>query len=149
MDNSLSKVTAEEWLLRNIESTYKDIKPEEKEAIRLAVTRFSSKPGFTVGKVIKILRKHFGEERATLIATTEITRFYAYIEQIKGEQLVKDWPNVRVTKRWFTNNDDLVCEICKSLDGKEVDIMSSFAKGIFLPPAHPSCRCWISSGTNI
>lgn len=38
---------------------------------------------------------------------------------------------------WFTAQDELVCEVCASLDGTEVDPQDLSA----WPPAHPHCRC--------
>ena len=65
----------------------------------------------------------------------------------EGKRLKKEWPGVPVIKTWYTCNDDLVCPICKSLDGKEVELDKNFTKGIFMPPACPECRCWISVST--
>ena len=142
-------VRAAEWAFQNAGSTYPDLNQEQKEAIRQAVVDFIKEPGFTIGKVMKLLSKHFDEEKAELIATTEITRTYAHVAQIEGEKLKKEFPDVRVIKIWFTCNDDKVCDICAPLNGKEVDINKPFAKGVFIPPAHNGCRCWISSETRI
>jgi SPP1 gp7 family putative phage head morphogenesis protein len=49
-------------------------------------------------------------------------------------------------KVWFTAGDNRVCPICEanSADG-EIGIEKSFASGDLYPPAHPDCRCNISS----
>ena len=71
-----------------------------------------------------------------------------------GEQLAKEYPDVKVKKQWFTNNDDLVCELCGPLNGKEVDIDEPFyppeddyQDGN--PPRHVNCRCWTTQYTDI
>ena len=69
--------------------------------------------------------------------------------QLQGEQLKRDWPDVRVVKMWFTCNDDYVCETCRPLNEKTVEIDDEFAEGIAFPPAHDGCRCWMDSTTDI
>ena len=149
MDYSLHNFTAEQWALQNAGSTYSDLSQQELEVIKQAIAKFVKVPSYTVGDVAKLMTEYFDKEKALNIAITEITRAYAFAEQIDGEELKKVYPDVRVIKTWFTNNDSYVCEICKSLDGKIVDIDKPFSKGIFIPPAHEGCRCWISSRTKI
>jgi hypothetical protein len=57
---------------------------------------------------------------------------------------------VRVTKRWYTNEDDRVCPVC-DLDetDREVEMDEDFSNGFDGPPAHPSCRCWLDVGTRL
>jgi SPP1 gp7 family putative phage head morphogenesis protein len=47
---------------------------------------------------------------------------------------------------WITLGDSRVCEICENnaADG-EIAIGSAFFSGDQAPPAHPSCRCSLSS----
>lgn len=113
------------------------------------MAKFIKISGFTIGDAVKILSEYFDEEKALLIAITETTRAFAHAEQIQGEQSKKDFPDVKVVKIWHTNNDSEVCEICGSLNEKEVDINRPFAEDIFIPPAHEGCRCWISTRTRI
>jgi SPP1 gp7 family putative phage head morphogenesis protein len=84
-----------------------------------------------------------------MIAVTEITRAYAEGQRLAGEALRQEWPDARVTKTWFTNNDDRVCEICAPLDGKTVALDDEFGMDIQQPPAHVRCRCWIDTRTDI
>lgn len=44
---------------------------------------------------------------------------------------------------WRTSFDDRVCETCLPLEGQRVFIGKSFPDGIYHPPAHPMCRCFI------
>jgi hypothetical protein len=83
---------------------------------------------------------------------TEITRSYAQGNQIAGEVMKEQFPDVPVVKVWFTNNDDLVCEICGPLNGEEVGIDDSWDSDdgpVDNPPAHVNCRCWTQTTTNI
>ena len=144
---SLFNVEAAEWAIRNTGATYSDISLEECESIGQAVSSFVRTRGFTVGKVKKLLSKYFDEERAELIAITEITRAYAHAAQIEGEKMKMEFPDVKVVKTWTTNNDDQVRPVCSLLDGREVGIFEHFSDGIFIPPAHAGCRCWIASST--
>lgn len=70
-------------------------------------------------------------------------------EQKRGEQLKREFPDVRVIKTWFTCNDDYVCKVCKELHGKTVEIDEFFAPGILHPSACDDCRCWMISRTDI
>jgi len=102
----------------------------------------------TIGDVMKQLP--FDEKRAERVAITEVTRAYAAANKLAGEELAKEFPDLKVIKRWFTNNDGLVCTaICAPLNGKEVDLNAEFAPGISEPPGHPGCRCWSSVKTEL
>jgi len=84
-----------------------------------------------------------------MIAITETTKAFAMAERIAGNELQKAYPDVPVVKQWYTNQDDLVCDICGPLAGKEVPLTSLFAGDIEQPPAHVRCRCWMSTSTRI
>jgi hypothetical protein len=127
-------------LVRGINDTTRD-------ALRDAVNSFVETPGMTLGDLEDQVSVHFGEGRAERIAITEVTRAYATGQQMAGEALRAEFPDVRVVKVWFTNADDIVCPVCAPLDGKEVGIDESFESGIDNPPAHPNCRCWTESST--
>lgn len=94
-------------------------------------------------------RQH--RQRAFTIARTESA--FAYnrgadegIRQAQSEGFLG-----AVRKRWCTSGDDVVCDICRSLEGTEIDMDASFnMKGRLLfpgqqmlPPAHPCCACAI------
>ena len=146
---SLHNVTAEKWALQNAGSTYPDLSDKERKTISEAVAKFVRQSRFTLGDVVKILREEFSEEQAQSIATTEITRAYAHAAQIEGEEMKREHRDVKVIKTWFTNRDGNVCNTCSMLEGKLVEITEEFTEGVFLPPAHEGCRCWISSRTSI
>jgi len=127
-------------------ASYPNLTPKQKDILMKVISEFM-KGGKTIGFVVDALSKEFLPEQADLIAITEITRAYAISEQKEGEKLKREWKDVPVVKTWTTNNDFLVCPICRELDGKEVEIDEHFANDIFIPPAHPGCRCWISAST--
>ena len=117
-----------------------------REALQSALDLFRTTPGMTIQDVMDLLP--FEPHRLQRIAITEITRMYGKGAQIAGEQLAKDFPGVRVIKTWHTNADDIVCPICRPLNGVSVKIKSTFTGGLgkqhLHPPAHVNCRCWMS-----
>ncbi len=105
------------------------------------VSQHLNTPGATLGDLQEKIQATMkaNEVRARLIAQTEITRAFA-----QGN--LKAWQESGAIekKRWRTNNDSLVCEICAPLNGKVVELNVEFAKGLASPPAHPGCRCWVT-----
>lgn len=118
-----------------------------RDAVRDAVETFVREPGTTVGDMVDMLSETFGEARSWRIATTETTRVYAQADDLYAQEMAQQYPDMTVTKQWWTNNDDRVCPICGPLHGREVGINEPFdpANGIESPPAHVNCRCWRST----
>lgn len=130
-------------LVRGIDETSRGI-------IGQAIQGFVETPGMTIGDVIEnLLAAGFDEKRAERIGVTEITRAYAQGEMDAGKALKDDLGDVRVTKTWNTNMDDITCEICMQNENEEVEIDEPFPSGDDKPPAHVNCRCWISTRTRI
>ena len=144
-DWDLANTGAAKLAAKHAGDTYSDLKRSTKKTIKKAISQLFLE-GLTIGDVVDQLRKHMDEERAVLIASTEITRASAQAEQAQGEADQKEFESIKVTKVWMTNNDDLVCPICSALNDKVVGINECFTENIFLPPAHEGCRCWISHG---
>lgn len=121
-----------------------------REALQKAISGFVETPGMTIGDVIDMLP--FDEARAERVAITEVTRAYAESNRLAGEQLKKDFPDVPVIKRFFTNNDDRVCPICGPLHNTVVPFDEPFHTGagdLDGPPLHVRCRCWLTVTTDI
>ena len=92
----------------------------------------------------------FSRTRAEMIGTTEVTRIFA-------EGNIISWKSTGLVsgKRWMTAFDELVCPICEPLhmqiaeldtEGFTTDIGVSgelMSIGLYSPPAHPRCRCWL------
>lgn len=95
--------------------------------------------------------------RAEMIAITEVTNLFA-----EGNMIAWKSTGLVSGKRWMTAQDDLVCDICRPLDGKVVEIDTDFGLGVDemtpamleralagedftwqRPAAHPRCRCWL------
>ncbi len=138
---------AADWARTYTYKLVKELTDTAREVLRDTISAFVETPGMTVGDVMAALP--FDEQRAEVIATTEITRAYAEGQKVAGDEMAKEWPDVAVTKTWFTNNDDLVCPICAPLNGQEVGQDETFAGEFDSPPAHPNCRCWIDYRTRI
>lgn len=100
------------------------------------------------GKRLDVLKSQlnpwFGEKRAERIAVTEVTRMYA-------EGNITAWKAAGIVgkKRWQTAMDEKVCPICGPLHGMEVGVdengftTEAFGMGLYGPPAHVNCRCWL------
>jgi SPP1 gp7 family putative phage head morphogenesis protein len=147
MDYTATNTDAAKWARQYTYDLIKGIDDTTREAVRSAISGFIETPGMTIGDVMDALP--YGEIRAQMIATTEITRSYAQGNQLAGEAMKKEWPDVEVVKKWYTNNDDRVCDICGPMDGEEVPIDEPFSSGDDQPPAHVNCRCWTASRTRI
>ena len=147
MDYTLTNTRAADWARKYSYELVKGIDDTTRQALQSAISNFVETPGMTIGDTMNQLP--FSGQRSVMVATTEITRAYAQANQLAGEDLSKAYPDVKVTKRWFTNRDDLVCDICEPMNGEEVDIDEPFSSGDDVPPAHVNCRCWTSVGTRL
>ena len=146
LDSTLAKTI--EWVQAYGYNLIRGINETTMKGVRKALDLFVSTPGMTIGDVIAAMP--FGPARAQMIAVTEITRAYAEGQLRVAEQLMEDYPDLRVVKTWYTNNDGLVCPICNQMN--EVTILAdrSFPPlGFNAPPAHPNCRCWIITRVDI
>lgn len=95
----------------------------------------------------------FGPERAERIAQTEITQAFA-----RGTRLGLERGGVIEKMIWKTARDELVCDICRPLDGTVAQVIGGDfvhpggeegaaryeGQTFMLPPGHVRCRCWIT-----
>lgn len=152
IDYTLTNKEAADWARQYAGDLLKKIDETTRQVLQSAITQFVETPGFTIRDVMDLLP--FNEDRALSVAVTEITRTYAHGQQQAGEALKEEFPGVRIIKTWFTNNDDLVCDLCGPLDGKEIDVDENFYEPENEyqdgnPPRHVNCRCWIDTNTKI
>ena len=150
LDIGLINKQAQNWALMHVGKLIKEISETTRKVIREAVSDFVATPGMTIADVMQ--RMPFDPQRSQTIAVTETTRAYAEGNQIAGDVMKEQFPDVAVVKVWFTNNDDLVCEICGPLNGEEIGLDESWNSDdgpIDNPPAHVNCRCWTQTTTNI
>jgi hypothetical protein len=151
IDYTLVNSQAADWARTYGYELVNGINQTSRDALQRAVSGFVETPGMTIGDVMKLLP--YTETRAAMVAVTEITRAYSTATELAGKELQREFPGVRVIKRWYTNQDDRVCEICAPLHNQVVSIDEGFTTeddkslGIPSPPAHPNCRCWISTTT--
>lgn|SRR5574341_1135104 len=147
LDYSLTNKEAAKWARGYAFDLIRSVNDTTRAAVRESVAAFVETPGMTLGDVMR--RLPFDEVRAQRVAITEITRAYAQGNQLAGEQLAAEFPDVRVVKIWHTNQDERVCLLCEPLDGKVVDIDEQFDTDTDTPPRHIGCRCWHSTTTRI
>jgi SPP1 gp7 family putative phage head morphogenesis protein len=82
-----------------------------------------------------------GEERALMIARSEMTRAHSEGQLAAMENLGID--EVGVAVEWSTAEDEAVCPLCAALEGVVLKVEE--AHGML--PRHPNCRCaWIPAG---
>jgi HK97 family phage portal protein len=89
-----------------------------------------------LGGLLLALKPFFGEQRAGVIAATEVTR-----ATTTGKRLAVDLARQagqHMEGVWGTKNDELVCDICGPLNG------TTLAANDPEPPAHPWCRCSVT-----
>jgi SPP1 gp7 family putative phage head morphogenesis protein len=146
IDYELVNEEAAEWARKYAYDLVNQIDTTTQAVLQKQVTAFVETPGMTLRDIMTALP--YSEKRALKIATTEVTRAYAEGNQKAGEQLQREFPDVKVVKVWYTNQDDRVCEICGPLAGESVGIDEDFPGGTN-PPAHVSCRCWMMQSTRL
>lgn len=153
LDYTTTNTEAAEWARKYGYDLVKKIDDQTRAALQQAVSAFVETPGMTIGQVMDMLP--FDEERALRVAVTEITRAYGRGQQMAGEALAAEFPDVKVVKKWFTNQDDKVCELCGPLgNGDWIPIDDPFYEPEDdyqdgNPPRHVNCRCWIQTSTEI
>lgn len=147
LDGAATNAAAARWAAQYVGELIKDIDQTTLDGVRAAVQTFAETPGMTLNDLMTLMP--FGRERAMMIAVTETTRAYAQAQQVYGDTLKEKFPDVRVVKKWNTNNDEKVCPVCGPADGQEIDLNESFKNGLDKPPAHPNCRCWMTVRTRI
>lgn len=153
-DPTLINADAAAYAQRAAFDLVKAIDTQTVAALQQQISNFVTTPGYTLGNVIDNLP--FSQPRSQLVATTEITRAYAEGNRLAGEKLQQQYPDVQVIEIWYTNNDSLTCPICGPLNGKSVKLNEKFKVRVGSqtleldrPPAHPGCRCWTTTTTNI
>ena len=73
---------------------------------------------------------------------------------VQGPMLKDEFPDVKVMKTWWTNNDSIVrkCPICWPMHGVTIPVDENFQTIVGEldgPVGHVGCRCWRSTTTQI
>ena len=79
------------------------------------------------------------DARAEVIAATEVTA-----ATTAGEWrtvLAAAAFGILLSPRWYTAEDERVCDICGPLNGAPIEVFGGWAANG--PPAHPNCRCFL------
>lgn len=146
VDWALVNENAVAWAKKYAAQLVTKINESTKQLLADAISKHLSTPGSTLGDLQKEIQGVMtaSDGRARLIAQTEITRSYA-----EGNLATWKESGAIEKKRWRTNNDSKVCEICAPLNGKVIGLDESFGEDVFGeemdgPPAHPGCRCWVT-----
>lgn len=114
----------------------KGITDTTRKVVSKAVEAFISTPGMNNADLRALLAPTFGDVRAAMIGTTEVTRAYAQATAIYQELAKQD--GIEMVRVWDTSGDDKVCPICGPLDRQPESKWGAYAGG---PPAHINCRC--------
>lgn len=131
---------ATQWAQTYTYELVRGINETTRQAISNAVTAYTQAPGMTIDEVAQLLEPTFGQVRANMIATTEITRAYGQAATITQAELLAQ--GVYSELQWVTYNDDRVCKICGPLHNAIVTWSLEYPNG---PPAHVNCRCWLAN----
>ena len=145
VDWTLINTAAAEWARGYAGELIKGINKTTRGNVGQHVAEFVETPGMTIGDLRQKLAKSpaFGSNRAQMIAVTEVTREakegnLATARTYEAEGLFA-WE-----RTWHTNQDGLVCELCRPLHGKKAEGLDGeypFGGGDG-PPRHPRGRCW-------
>lgn len=167
----------EEYKAQGFPGTFNDKSPAIKRAVELAAKRLARSyndttadllkqklnDGIAAGDDVTKLAESINEVyaysdsvRALMVAKTETV----YIANEGSREAYKQSGIVKST-RWYTAEDELVCEWCGPQNGKVIGInevffnkgetltsaegntMSTDYRAIDVPPLHPNCRCLI------
>jgi len=125
---------ASRWAKDYSYALVRDINETTRKRLSELFTRARAE-GWTRETLVDRIARVFGQQRAEMIATTEVTRAYAQGTDIARQIL--DESGVSLVHVWRTAADERVCPICAPRDGREQG--DGWDQ---LPPAHVSCRCW-------
>jgi len=134
-DWTLANQNAAEWANSYSSTILNEINATTQRRVGTSVSQWIQN-GDSLGKLRQELTPMFGEQRADLIASTEVTRAYS-----EGNRIAYRDSGVVNDIEWRTARDERVCPICGALHGQR-GRLSEGVQNMF-PPAHPRCRCWI------
>ncbi len=138
-DPTVFNEAAREWAKQYSYDLVRGITEKTHDVIADAVSKFTQ-GNVTRGQLQDMLEPAFNPVRADSIAVTEVTRAYSQAQSIYQDMLGAE--GVQMERVWNTDADDIVCPICRPLNGKAEDIwQDKFPSG---PPAHVNCRCGVS-----
>jgi hypothetical protein len=152
IDWALVAQRAVDWAQRYTFDLVRGMNATSQQALRTAVGNYFGR-GQTIGELQQSLVSLFGPIRAEAIAVTEVTRAAAEGEIAIGAEL--DALGVQMIATWNTNGDELVCPICRPLDGMKASGYEDNRRPYWIhpisgkrygppPSTHPRDRCWVN-----
>lgn len=139
VDWQLANKPAAEWARQYSFQLVKGINDTSRDRLQTYVGNFFERRGTTIEDLRAQITTVFDDNRAALIATTEVTRAAVEGQKELVNLAEKQNPNVALIPIWETNLDEFVCPICRPLNGKR---LTGELEGTE-PPAHPRCRCGV------
>jgi hypothetical protein len=133
-DPTAYDAAARQWARQYSYDLVPGITARTREVVSHAITSYTEAQGMTFGDLTNLLEPAFGKDRASAIAITETTRAYAQGAQIYQGMLADE--GIEMEQVWHTNADDIVCIICRPLNGKPESEWNGVTQ-----PAHVGCRC--------
>ena len=143
LDYDVYNETAVAWLNEWKRSVFHDFNRTTQDSVTKTINEWVQS-----GEALPVLEARlapiFGQARAEMIATTEVTRMYA-----EGNLAAWDATGVVGGSVWRTANDEKVCPVCGPLHNTTAGLYENgFTTedggiGLTGPPAHPRCRCWL------
>lgn len=136
MDNDLLRASARGWANQAAMNLVSQMNETSQRHLRDAVDKFLSEP-MTNRELRDELARVFSPRRAELAAVTEVTRAASEgWERVAADLRAR---GVRLVAIWQTLVDERVCPICGPRHEKKQG-----DGWMFLPPAHPKCRCFVN-----
>ena len=150
-DWTLAHADGRDWALAHTDTLLQQLGTTSQRVVGQAIGRWAEN-GEPLEALIEDLSPVFGRNRASLIASTEVTRAVAsgtiagYRRSGVVEELV-----------WQSAMDERRCPFCGALHGRVIGInggsfhdelpddLKERIEVFSYPPAHPRCRCWVSA----
>ena len=150
IDWTATYADAAAWAREHAGELVSDIVANTRTAIGETVAGWIETPAATMGDLFDALGPDslfaFSEARARTIAVTEVTSSYAEGGAIAARGLEEYFT---IVKTWHTNNDGLVCPLCRPMNGQTAegvdgDEWTNVGFSVPRPALHPNCRCWVT-----
>lgn len=106
----------------------------------------------TVAEQTRRYAQRLRDSRLTTMAQTEALTTFHLAREAQWIRAVNDGSMPLDTqKMWVTAKDELVCKVCRPMDGQTAPLGSPFEGEVTLlaPTAHPNCRCIIIPVTGV
>lgn len=119
--------------------------------------------GESMGELVKRVQSVY--EFSDLVRAKQVAHTESFYIANKANEEAYRQSGVVKTKRWYTAEDEMICEFCKPMHGRVVDVQKQYFKkgdtytvidiagkpqtmslgyrSIDVPPLHTNCRCFI------